>query len=265
MNIFSIIGLLLAIVVVGLGMRLATDDLWMFLDYPSLFIVLGGTLVSAAISFQLNRLFVIFTIFFKRIIGHQETNFSQVIGEIMRVVEIYRRGGSDLSQVAEKTKDLFFKDALKMLAEGAMAEKRVLTILSKRVDQLMDQHMEEANKILVLAKFPPAFGMMGTVIGMVVLLSNLNGADAIKMVGPSMAVCLITTFYGLIVANVILIPVAENLMAASREVHLKNTIIVEGMKLLLAKENPVVVAEELNTFLPPGKRLDWKSALQRPS
>ena len=85
--------------------------------------------------------------------------------------------------------------------------------------------------------------------------------DAIKMIGPAMGVCLITTLYGVVVANLAVIPVAENLFASTKETHLKNQIIVEGVRLILGKTNPIVVAEKLNSFLPPSKRLNWKEVV----
>lgn len=261
MNFFSIIGLTLATAVVAIGISLATDDPTMFIDYPSLFIVTGGTLAATAVSFQLNKIFIIFKIFIRRILGQKSINLQQLIKEIMQIVEGHRNNVS-IETFIDKTKDLFLKDALKIVHEGMLDEKRILQLLKSRASNIFEQHQKESNKIKVLSKFPPAFGMMGTTIGMVVLLSNLGGKDAIKTIGPSMAVCLITTLYGLVLANVILIPAAENLSAENRDILLKNTIIVAGMRLLLNKDNPVAVAEELNTFIPPGQRIDWRTVVK---
>jgi chemotaxis protein MotA len=104
--------------------------------------------------------------------------------------------------------------------------------------------------------------MMGTTIGMIVLLANLGGADAMKMIGPAMGVCLITTLYGVVVANLVVIPIGENLIESAKDIHQKNQIILEGVKHIIAKSNPVVVAEELNSFLLPGDRLDWKEVVK---
>jgi chemotaxis protein MotA len=103
--------------------------------------------------------------------------------------------------------------------------------------------------------------MMGTTMGMIVLLANLNGADAIKRVGPAMGVCLITTLYGTVMANFGFLPIADNLVEQCKENYLKNKIILEGLKQLHAKENPIVVAEKLNSFLIPSERLDWKTVI----
>ena len=119
---------------------------------------------------------------------------------------------------------------------------------------------EDTRKIKSLGKFPPAFGMMGTTIGMIVLLANLGGEDAMKMIGPAMGVCLITTLYGVIIANLFVIPIGENLEVLSRESQIRNEIILEGIKHIMEKSNPILVAEDLNSFLLPKDRLDWKNA-----
>ena len=96
---------------------------------------------------------------------------------------------------------------------------------------------------------------------MIVLLSNLGGADAAKTIGPAMAICLITTLYGVAVANLVIIPIAENLTANSKEIRLKNTIITEGIRLIMENKNTVLLAEELNSFLLPKDRINWKDVV----
>src|SRR5690606_14918238 len=135
-------------------------------------------------------------------------------------------------------------------------------MMEERNENLYHIHSEDAGKLKIVGKYPPAFGMMGTTMGMIVLLANLNGADAIKKVGPAMGVCLITTLYGTVMANFGFLPLADNLVEQSKETYLKNRIIIEGLKFLHAKENPIIAAEKLNSFLLPGDRLDWKTVLQ---
>jgi chemotaxis protein MotA len=103
---------------------------------------------------------------------------------------------------------------------------------------------------------------MGTVLGMIALLSNLGGADAMKMIGPAMGTCLVATFFGIVTANVIVLPVGESLGESAKEIYIKNKIIVEGIRLIVAKTNPVIVAEKLNSFLLPHDRLDWKELVK---
>jgi len=261
MNIFSILGFLIAMAVFGVGLRLASDDLKMFLDFPSMFIVLGGTLAATAICFQLDRLYIIMKFFFARIFFSKKTNFKTIIEEVMKVSENYRKGEAIEGQISN-VKDHFFKEALTMISDGVLEPDYIIEIMNKRADKLYVNHMEESKKIKTLGKFPPAFGMMGTTIGMIVLLANLGGKDAIKMIGPAMGVCLITTLYGVVVANMLFIPAGENLVDQTKETYTKNKMIVEGIKLLLKKTNPIIVAEELNSFLQPRDRIDWKKILK---
>jgi chemotaxis protein MotA len=260
MNIYSILAFIMSFSVLFIGLKLSTDDLRMFLDIPSIFIVVGGTIAATAVSFQLDRLMVLIKIFFYRVIMGKKTDYRAVIIEMMKISDAYSKGES-LEGHINKTKDLFLKDALILVNDDIMSEEELFVLLDDRANNMYYTYSEEANKIKAVAKYPPAFGMIGTTIGMIVLLGNLGGADALKKMGPAMAVCLITTLYGCIIANMAVMPVGENLIDSAKEIYLKNKIIVEGMKLLVNKTNPVVLAEKLNTFLSPSQRLDWKKVL----
>jgi chemotaxis protein MotA len=262
MNIYSIIAFMMSFAVLFIGLRLSSDDLTMFLDMPSAFIVVGGSFAATALSFQLDRLIVLGKIFFERVIMGKKIDYRPVIVELMRAADGYAKGESLESHI-NKTKDHFFKDALILLNDDIMSSDELFNILDERANNIYYSYTEEANKIKSAAKYPPAFGMMGTTIGMIVLLGNLGGSDALKKMGPAMAVCLITTLYGVILANMAVMPVAENLIDSAKETYLKNKIIVEGTKLLVQKTNPIVVAEKLNSYLPPSSRVDWKKVLGR--
>lgn len=260
MNIASIIGLILALIVLVVGLRLSTPDLKIFLDFPSLFIVLGGTFAATAITFQINKILTLLKIFIKHIFSGSNVDYAALIADIMKIGDAYRRGESLEAHIG-KASDPFLRECLELVNDGILEREQLLRILDDRAANMNFMRSEDANKIKILGQFPPAFGMMGTTIGMIVLLANLGGEDALKTIGPAMGVCLITTLYGVVIANLAFIPIAENLTQATKQVHLKNLIIIEGIKHLLAKANPVVVAEELNSFLPPGARLDWKEVI----
>jgi chemotaxis protein MotA len=101
-------------------------------------------------------------------------------------------------------------------------------------------------------------GLMGAVLGMIALLGSLGSPGAEKTVGPAMSVALVATFYGIALANVLIIPIGENLVERAGIIRTKNTIIVAGVRLILEKTNPILLAEKLNSFLLPKERLDWK-------
>jgi len=260
MNIFSIIGFVIASFVLIVGLRLASDDLGLFFNKPSLFIVIGGTFASTSISFQLNRLFAFFKIFINRVLFGKKTNYTRVVEQIIRIADASKKGQPIESQLSLANDD-FLKESLDILNEGILDNENVVAVMKDRNENLLLNNMQEANKIKTVSKFPPAFGMIGTTIGMIVLLANLNGENAMQTIGPAMGICLITTLYGAVLANLLFIPIAENLVEDSKERYLKNKIVVKGLSLIIKNTNPVIVAEELNSFLPPKDRLDWKKVI----
>lgn len=257
MNIVSIIGLIISTVVLVTGLKLASDDISLFFDGPSLFIVLGGTFAATSVSFQLNRLGLLLKIFLTQFISGKGKKSAKLIKNIMQICES-ARSGEPYESLVGRAEDHFLKEGVQLIADGILESEQILNILEHRADQMAILRSEDTRKIKSLGKFPPAFGMMGTTIGMIVLLANLGGADAMKMIGPAMGVCLITTLYGVILANLFVIPVGENLEVSTRETEIQNKIILEGIKHILEKSNPILVAEDLNSFLLPKDRLDWK-------
>lgn len=243
-----------------LGLKMSSDRIDIFIDYPSLFIVLGGSFGAIAVCYQITRIFTLFKIFLRHITGANKVDYSEMIADIMKIGDAYRRGES-LEGHINKVRDYFLKEALEIVNDGILEPDHITRLLSDRANNMNYMHMEDATKIKTMAQFPPAFGAIGTTIGMIVLLANLGGEDAMKMIGPAMSVALITTLYGGVCSNMVIIPIAENLIEASKQNHIKNLIIIEGIKHLLNKANPVIVAEELNSFLPPSQRLDWKEII----
>lgn len=262
MNFFSLIGLSMSAVVLIIGLFSSTSNIGIFYDTASLFIVLGGTLAATSIAFQLNRLVLLLKVFFIRILRGRTFSYQNTIRDLMHVAELNRQSPEVVRNFLNKNSDHFLRESVEMMLDGFLEKDRILRILWSRVDSMYQHYMVDANRFKTIAKFPPAFGMMGTTIGMVVLLGNLAGADAAKKIGPAMAICLITTLYGVALANLLIIPIAENLLSSAREVKIKNFIIVEGVRLIMEETNPVILAEELNSFLLPGDRIDWKSVVK---
>lgn len=260
MNFGTVSALLMALGVFVYGLILSSDSLKIFYDFPSIFIVIGGVVAATAISFQYGRTWTMAKAAAARVLKGKSVNFTELIKEVIVFSDNYRKGET-LKSLSEKTTDFYFKEGLQLLDGGVMTNEQVFQTMEERNDNLFMLYSEDATKLKVIGKYPPAFGMMGTTMGMIVLLANLNGADAIKKVGPAMGICLITTLYGTVMANFGFLPLADNMVEQSKETYLKNRILLEGLKLLAVKENPIIVAEKLNSYLHPGKRLDWKTVL----
>jgi chemotaxis protein MotA len=261
MNLGAIISLLSGILVTFIGIYLTTNEMMMFWDVTSIFIVIGGTLAATAISVRMGKLFVLFKIFFNKMIRGKTVNFSHVITELIQLNHAFN-SGKDLSKHIEEITDPFLKESLELYLDDLVDDAHFLKILRDRVKNMHKSIMIDIKRLKNIGKYPPAFGMMGTTMGMVVLLSNLGGKDAMKTMGPAMAVCLITTLYGVIFSNVLLVPISENIDDSAQELDLKHKIIVEGMKHILLKTPPAIMTEELNSHLGHEDRLDWKEVLR---
>ena len=262
MNFYSIIGFIISIIVLYIGLRLSTDNLMAFWDVPSVFIVFGGTFASTAVCFQLNRFMTLVKVFLRRVFFGKKDIMSDAIKEVLVVAEAYKKGEA-LSEVKKRIQDPFLKEACTIIEDGIIQKDEILSIMEKRNDNITYHYMEEANKIKTVGKFPPAFGMIGTTIGMIVLLGNLGGEDAMKKMGPAMGVCLITTLYGAVISNMLFIPVSENLIESTKDAFVKNKLIIEGVNLLMDKSNPILIVEKLNSYLNPSERLDWQKVIKK--
>lgn len=260
MNISVIFAIIMSFSVFGVGLLLSTDNIKMFYDFPSIFIVFGGTASAAALSFQYKRLWVLFKLFLLRIFKGRGFVYSDIIKEVLVILDAYRKGES-LKSLSEKAEDHFFKEGLLLMDGGVLTIDQVIKVMEERNENLYFLYQEDATKVKVLGKYPPAFGMMGTTIGMIVLLGNLSGTDAIKKVGPAMGVALMTTLYGTVLANFTFLPFSDNMVEQAKEMYLKNRILIDSFKLIAEKSNPIIAAEMLNSFLRPSERLDWKTVL----
>jgi chemotaxis protein MotA len=260
MNFSVVVAIIMSLAVFAFGLMLSTDDLKMFYDFPSVFIVFGGTASAAALSFQYKRLWVLFKLFLSRVFKGRGFIYSDIIKEVLVVLDAYRKGES-LKSLADKSEDLFLKEGLQLMDGGVLTLDQVIKVMEERNENLYFLYQEDAIKVKTLGKYPPAFGMMGTTIGMIVLLANLSGTDAIKKVGPAMGVALITTLYGVVLANFGFLPFSDNMVEQAKEMYLKNRILIESFKLIAEKSNPIIAAEILNSFLRPSDRLDWKTVL----
>lgn len=262
MNFVTLISFILAIAVFFAGLYLSSPELGMFYDTTSLFIVVGGSLAATAIAFRLNKILVLFKIFLLRVLGGNEIKTKPLVEEIILAIDNLKKGKS-VGEIVDGVNDYFFKEALLLIQDGLLEKNDLLEVLTERNTHLVNSYRGETSKLKAIGKFPPAFGMVGTTIGMIVLLANLGGEDAMKKIGPAMGVCLITTMYGAAIANLFLVPMAENLNQNSKEIYLKNEIIIAGTKLILDKANPIFAAEKLNSFLNPSDRVNWKELLKK--
>jgi len=225
-----------------------------FLDWHAGLIVIGGTASAALLSFSSKNIVLLFKIFMSRVLRDNQKHYAEVISEIVDIAKNYRTNANYLAEVAPEIKTHFLKEGVEMMLEGGMSDKEIDMIMMKRAKTHYTRYEQDAHMFTTLAKFPPAFGLLGAVVGIVSLMQGLGGADAIKTVGPAMATALVATLYGIAVANFIFIPVGENLSKFNKQDKITRQMILDGMKMIRARKHPLLVEENLKSYLLPTER-----------
>jgi chemotaxis protein MotA len=245
----SIVGLSVSVIVVIWGMVMG-GDVGAFVDYPSLLIVLGGTFGAVMVANPLER-----SKNFIRILKHvfvsEQIDMIGLIQTLVSFAEKARREGLlALEEDAGQLDDDFMRKSIQLVVDGTDPE-LVKSILDTEIGLLEERHSSNKGYLDSIAELGPAFGMLGTLIGLIQMLGNLSDPDAL---GPGMAVALVTTFYGSILANMISIPMGKKLAQNSGREILCRELMVEGILSIQAGENPRIVEEKLKVFLPPAMR-----------
>ncbi len=249
MNFSSILGLGIALVVFVGGVVSSTTNWKIYLNPHAFFIVFGGTLAATLVSFPLSHLFKISKIFFRKIVGKHGAPHLRVIEEIVQLSQGSQTNDEFLRQNQETIKNHFLKEAVQIQMAGGIPNKTIDEILKKRAEVYYVRYEEEANMFKTMARFPPAFGLLGAVVGMIALMTGLGSPDSFKQIGPAMAMAMVATMYGIALANFLFIPLGENLSKLNKEDHLMRNIVIDGLKLLRERQHPLIVEEHLKSYL----------------
>ncbi|WP_157684754.1 motility protein A [Bdellovibrio bacteriovorus] len=254
MNFSSALGVIAAIVVFGVAIFTSTSSREIFLDPHGILIVIGGTMAAAFLCFPVSTFPQMVKVVIRKFLGKYGHRHANAIREIVEMSKTQKEDAQLFREKIPQIKTDFLRDGLKLLVDGGMNDKQLDAILKKRADVQFRRHQKEANIFKTLAKFPPAFGLMGTTIGMIALLQSLGSADAYSRLGPAMAIGLVATLYGIALANFVFIPLGENLAKLNEEDELLRELVIDGIRLLRAQEHPLVVEEFLVSYLNPTER-----------
>lgn len=249
MDIATIIGL-----ITGTGLILwaimSKGDLSSFADGPSVAIVLGGAVAAALISFPLGSLLSIAKVVKNAFFAKPQSPLS-LIKDLVGYAEIARRDGIlSLENVTGDIKDPFIVSGIQMAVDGTDPE-LIEQIMESELEAVSSRHAAGKALFENMGKYAPAFGMIGTLVGLVVMLGNMSDPDSL---GPSMAVALLTTLYGSLLANLICLPLADKLANRSKEELLLKDIVIKGVMSIQSGDNPRVVEQKLKSFLPHRQR-----------
>lgn len=244
MDIFSIVGFVLSVGFVLMGI-LTSGSLITFWDLPSVLIVVGGTFGSMLVSSK-GRNIKQFLKLIKIVLKEEKTNESQLIENFVEYSSKARREGLlALEDTVQSITDDFIKNGLLMIIDGNEPDS-IKKVLGLKVKASMERHKNNRAIFDTGAALAPAFGMIGTLIGLVNMLKNLSDPSSI---GPQMSVALITTFYGSLLANVLFMPISKKLKAITAEEVFRKDMIMEALLSLQAGENPTILRRKLMSYL----------------
>ncbi len=252
MDISTVIGIVLGAVLIVNGIEI--KNLGNFFDVPSVIIVIGGTLAGLIASFPLSA--------FKEIPKHMKIIASgkrydpnACIDMMFELAQTARKNGLlSLEEKSNEIEEPFFKSSIMMIVDVPDSEK-IKEILTEELGYLDERHAKSVALYETGEAIAPAFGMIGTLIGLVNMLKNMDmSGSGESTIGQDMSVALITTFYGTVLANLIFGPLAKKLKQRNEEELLYKNIVIEGVLSIQSGDNPKFLREKLQTYLAFSKR-----------
>ena len=261
----TLIGLFAGITIIVIGILNSGGKLFWFFSFNSILIVVGGTLAATMVNLPLKAVKNIFNIL-KNVFKGEVYDYVGIINEIVEKAQKARKDGllsleADLPNMRES----FFKNGIE-LAINERESSRLRTFLNLEMNNISSRHIAGQELFLYMGAYAPAFGMLGTVLGLIIMMNNFatgGGEDASVSFSVSekfaqllsgMGLALITTFYGVFMANMIFLPIGGKLKRKSENEMMLKNIVVEGIISIHAREHPLLIKEKLMTFVPHSLR-----------
>lgn len=260
----TLIGLLAGITIIVIGILQSGGKLFWFFSFNSILIVVGGTLAATMVNLPLKAVRNIFNIL-KNVFKGEVYDYVGIINEIVEKAQKARKDGllsleADLPNMREG----FFKNGIE-LAINERESSRLRTFLNLEMNNITSRHIAGQELFLYMGSYAPAFGMLGTVLGLIVMMNNFAGSgeevsasydvsEKFAQLLSGMGLALITTFYGVFMANMIFLPIGGKLKRISENEMMLKNIVVEGIISIHAREHPLLIKEKLMTFVPNSLR-----------
>ncbi len=256
MDIASFLGLLLAAGLIVGSILSGTAPFSAYIDMTSVLIVVGGATGAALICFPMKNI-VGLPMVLKKVFLNKSENIPALIEQLVSLAETARRDGLlALEGRLAEVESPFIRLGIQMAVDGTRPEV-IEDIMRTEMDAVATRHRDGKSIFDQMGRFAPAYGMIGTLMGLIMMLSDMSDPTGI---GAGMATALITMLYGAVVANVFFIPFAEKLGFINKQEVLRLEIIVRGIMAIQSGENPRVIEQKLNTFLPSKLRPSEEAA-----
>lgn len=251
MDLSTIIGIITAFSLI-IGAMMSGGSILLFVNPPSILIVVGGTIGATLVNYPFRDFLGALDVL-KKAFHHKEIPFDESIKQLVFFANKARKEGIlSLQSIMDSLDDEFLVKGLQMAVDGQEPES-LKEMLYLEIEFIKERHETGANIFTTMGAYAPAMGMIGTLIGLVQMLQTMDDPSSI---GPAMAVALLTTFYGAVLANIVFIPIAGKLKHRSQAEVLSKTLITEGMESILSGENPRIMEQKLHTFIAPKLRQD---------
>lgn len=250
MDIATIIGLVGGAAMIVMSVLTSGGTMGGIIDIPSVFMTVGGSFMAVFIAFPIKQVIGVFKVMGK---AFKIPNFGEktIISKMMDLSNKARREGIlALEDGLDDLDDAFMRSGLRLVVDGTDGAV-IRTIMENEMNQCEARHMGWVNILNQWAGFAPGFGMMGTVLGLIGMLNNLEDKSSL---GPNMAVALITTLYGSMMANWLITPFGQKLMAQNANEMRSKEMVIEGVLAIQAGENPRIMGQKLLTYLDPVTR-----------
>lgn len=249
MDLSSVIGFIGGIMVIAVTILLS-GDLAGYVHIPSIICTFGGTIAITVMAFPMNKLREGIAAL-RHVFFYSETDAENVIKSIIGLANVARKEGLlALEEAAQQLKDDFLQKGVLLIVDGTDPE-LVRNILETELSFIEERHKSSQSVYEFMASIGPGFGMLGTLIGLINMLANLSDPST---VGPNMAVAIITTLYGSLLANLFCNPTINKLKLRSSQESLMKEVMLEGMLSIQAGENPRIIEEKLKAFMSPKLR-----------
>ena len=243
LGVISAFGLVFIAIMIGGGIQL-------FINIPALMIVVGGTLGATMINYPLRDVFGVFNVV-KKALFARNISVTELIKRFVVFAQKSRKEGIlALENEIKEVNDEFLKKGVQLAIDG-LEPQEISDILETEVEFVRSRHQLGAEIFSTMGTFSPALGMIGTLIGLVQMLQTM---DDPSKVGPAMAIALLTTFYGSIIANIVCLPISGKLRTRSKEEVLTKEMEIQGIVSLSNGDNPRILEQKLQAFIPPNQR-----------
>jgi len=247
MNLSTLLGFALGLMLVAIAISVTASHPGDYLSLSGLLIVLGGTIAATLVAYPMTEVRRMLRALLQTL-REEKLDSAQAIDELVEIAKHWNRGDvRELETAMQHSRNGFLRTGVQLLLDKAPPED-VLSLLHWRIQRLKAKERADAQMFRSMAAFAPAFGMVGTLLGLINMMQIMSGRDLVE-IGGNMALALVTTFYGLLLANLLFKPIAIKLERATEQRVMLMTMVLEGISLLSQRRSPAVLRETLQSFI----------------